>query len=1023
MKLPEIAVRRKTTFLMVFILMAGLGVYGFSLLGLDFFPELSLNSIMILTVLPGAGPEEMETLVSEEIEETVALVSGVEHIESNSSSSVSLVTAEFSWETDLDQAEIDVRNALSLAERDLPDDIEEPLVIPMDPSISPVIVVSISSEVLDDIELRRMVDDEINPILTRIEGVASVVAYGGLERQINVQAEPVLMERHGVGISQVAAALSVVRNNVPAGKMDSGGMNFVLTVETAFHSITEIESLVVGYHDGVPVQVGDVCTVVDGTEELTETIMVDGERSILVMVLKQTGANTVEVCDNVHSGLAEIDEIYGSVAGTGVVYDQSRTIKGSVANLGKTGAQAVIIAVLVLLFFLGSWKTAGTVGLSIPLSILLTFPVMVLFGVNMNMVSLAGLALAVGMLVDNSIVVLENIFRHRTVLGASPRRAAVEGAAEVGMAISASTLTTLAVFIPIMLVPGTTGQLFRDLSLTISSTLMVSLFVALTLIPLVTSRMSKIGAARRKTRIASSIEKCLDRMDKAYSARLSRVVTRKKTVIFGAVGLFLVSLAVLSGIPSEFIPQLDDGMVKFIIYRSPGTELASTDSTMTAIMSELESVLPSDAVDHIYYTAGESEGVMALAGGSGTNEGNLIVRLVPAYERDLSKEDIEDIIREVLAGFADVEYARNDVMSAALQGGDPVVINVYGDDMEILASIGDGLAAEITSIEGVEEARSSLSDRITQLSFIPDYDVLSLRAASPAMMGVEANLAFMGNDISVFRENAEEYDVNLRYPEEYRSSLSDVNAAVVNGMPLESWGSFQESLIPKNIVRRDQNRVVTISGSISGTRTIGEISPDVEQVVSEYDLQGYRYEIEGQIADQKETFQGLLIAFLVSALLVYMVMASQFESLLEPFIIILTVPLAFSGAVLMLAVTGTSFSALSFIGIIMLTGIIVNNGIVLVDYANQLLNTGKTRLEAVVEAGQTRLRPILMTAATTVIAMIPVAIGNGEGGQLYAPMGRTVIGGLGVGTFLTLFVVPCLYLVFGKFKKAREEIV
>ncbi|PIE52098.1 hypothetical protein CSA37_08260 [Candidatus Fermentibacteria bacterium] len=1020
MRLPEIAVRRKTTFLMVFILMAGLGGYGFSLLGLDFFPEMSLNRIMVLTVLPGAGPEEIETLVSEPIEEAAALVGGVEHIESQSSASLSLVNAEFGWGTDLDQAEIDLRNALTRAKGDLPDDAEEPVVIPMDPSVSPVIVVSVGSTVLDDIELRRLVDDDINPMLTRIEGVASVVAYGGLERQINVTAEPALMERHGISISQIAGALSVVRNNIPAGDMDAGGMNFVLNVETAFHSLTEIESIVVGYHDGLPVQVGDVCTVTDGTEELVETIMVDGERSILIMVLKQSGANTAQVCNNVHEGLLEVNEQYGSVVNSGVVYDQSRIIRSSVTNLGKTGAQAVIIAVIVLLFFLGSWKTSGTVGLSIPLSVLLTFPVMAIFNVNLNMVSLAGLALSIGMLVDNSIVVLENIFRHRTALGASPEKASVEGASEVGMAVSASTMTTLAVFIPIMFVPGVTGRLFRDLSLTISSTLLVSLFVALTLIPLMTSRMHEIGARRKKGRTALAIDNFLNRVDSRYANRLARVLTRKKTVIGGAALLFLISLLVLKTIPSEFIPQLDNGMVQFVIYRSPGTELDSTDSTMVEVAAEIAETLPPEVVDHIYFTAGESQGVMAMAGGSGTNEANLMVRLVPAYDRDLSKQEIEEIIRNILAGYPDVEYSRNDPLTAALQGGDPVVVNVYGNDIETLSTIGEELAAELSAIDGVEDARSSLNDRISQYSFVPSCDVLSLRAASPYLLGMETNIALMGSDISVYRENSEEYDVNLRYPEEYRNSLADLNATVVNGMPLEAWGTFKEELIPKDIIRRDQNRVVTISGSISGTRTIGEIAPDVERVVSQFDMNGYRYEIEGQISDQAETFQGLFIALIVSAVLVYMVMASQFESLLEPFIIIFTVPLAVSGAIFMLALTGTSFSALSFIGLIMLVGIIVNNGIVMVDYANQLMDQGKNRIEAIVEAGRTRLRPILMTAATTVLAMVPVAIGAGEGGQLYAPMGRAVIGGLSVGTFLTLFVVPALYLVFGRFRKAQE---
>ncbi len=1025
MKLPELAVKRKTTFLMVFILMLGLGVFGLAQLGLDLFPSLSLPKILVLTTMPGAGPEEIESLVTEVVEESSSIVNRVNHIQSSSVANLSVVTVEFSWGTDMNQAEIDLRNSLDYNSSQFPEDADDPLVMPLDPSMAPAMLVTISSDVLNDVDLRRIAEEEIEPQLTRIEGVASCEVHGGLTRQINVEANPALMARHNIGISQIAAAISPVRNNIPAGEMDTGGRNFILKVESAFHDVTEIENLVVGYHDGVPVHVTDVCTVSDDTDESNVVINVDGENTVLMMVMRRNDANTVEVCNRLQESLDEITDSYGNRLSAGVIFNQSTFIKGSVSNLRSTGIQAVVIAFLVLLVFLRSGKSAGTVGLAIPLSIMLTFPVMALLDINLNLVSLAGLALAVGMLVDNSIVVLENIFRHREEMREDPVTAAIEGASEVGMAIGASTLTTLAVFIPIMLVPGIAGQIFHDLSVTVSSTLIVSLFVALTLIPLVTSRMKTIrltdteeGKAVKNSfthRVSEGIKKSLDNLDKSYAKALAGTIKRKKTVIASATMLFILSIIVAGMLPTEFIPALDNGLAQFIVYRSTGTSLESTDSTMVLIAAELAEILPPEDVEHIYYRAGSDGGLSDISGASGCNEAELLVKLVPAVERSLSKEEYEQILRDVLSRYPDVEFEKNDQISAALQGGADVTVNVYGDDIEELRLIGEDLSQQLKNIDGIEEARSSLSDRISQLAFVPDYNMLSLRAASPALLGYEANLAFMGSNITVLRDGDQEYDVNLRYPEAFRSSREDIGGAILNGLPVDAWGDVEETLIPKAITRRDQNRVVTITCSISG-KTVGQIAPEVESLMSNYDLGNNRYEISGQVADQKETFKWLIIALVAAAILVYMVMASQFESLLEPFIIILTVPMAFTGAILMLLVTGTSLSALSFVGIIMLAGIVVNNGIVLVDYANQLHAKGIKLSEAIVTAGRTRLRPILMTAATTILAMIPLAIGRGDGGQLYAPMARAVIGGLTVATFLTLFVVPCLYLVFGKFK-------
>ncbi|MBN1433266.1 efflux RND transporter permease subunit, partial [Candidatus Fermentibacterales bacterium] len=549
MSLPGLSVRRRITFIMVFIFVLGVGLFGLTQLGVDLYPDLQFPMIFMVSQLQGAGAEEMETLVTDILEEAAARVKNVRKVSSSSSPGISSVIAEFSWGYDLNQAETDLRRVLDLYEDFLPEDASKPFVLALDPSAQPVMFISFTSDVLNDFDLREMVEEEIEPLINRIDGVGSTMTQGGLERQIRVEVDPVRLAESGVSLTAVVGALGAVRNDQPAGAVEAGGMKINVRVESAYHSVEEIEQLVVGYGPGGPVMLRDVSEVYDGTMEIVDHVRVDGKSAVILFIMKRSDANTVNVCRAVSAELGDISGRYAGLFDLFVLWDQSEFITDSIGNLSQTAVQAFIIAVLVLLFFLRSWRSSIIVGISIPLSVVATFAVMYFFEVDINFISLAGLALAVGMLVDNSIVVLESIFRYRESGEAGPD-ASVKGSMEVGMAITASTLTTLAVFVPILFVPGLSGQLFRDMSLTISFSLLVSLFVALSLVPLLTSRAKKLEP--RKGRLAALIGGRIDAINSRYNRAVTWTVGHRKLVIWSTIGLFVLSLLMLRFVPTDF---------------------------------------------------------------------------------------------------------------------------------------------------------------------------------------------------------------------------------------------------------------------------------------------------------------------------------------------------------------------------------------------------------------------------------------------------------------------------------------
>jgi HAE1 family hydrophobic/amphiphilic exporter-1 len=997
---------------MVFIGILGVGLFGLSQLGVDLFPKLVLPQMMVFSQLQGAGPEEVERLVTDYLEQAAASTKNVSKISSRSSPGISVVTAEFNWGTDMDQAETDFRRVLDRYDNLLPDDATEPSVLLMDASLQPVMFVTFSSEVLSAFELRDLLEDEIVPLMNRVEGVGSVTLGGGLRRQIRVEADPVKLDQYGVSIPRLVGAIGSVREDVPAGEMEVGGLNASVKIGTSYNDLSDIRQLVVSYSEGMPVLVEHLGEVVDGLEEKRNYTRLNGEEGIIAVVSRRSDANTVNVCEALVAQLDEINSDYSGVLSSSVIFNQADFINKSIGNLYSTGIQALIVAFLVLLFFIRSPKSSLVVAVSMPMSIIATFSAMYFFDVNINIISLAGLALAVGLLVDNSIVVLENIVRHREE-GEDRAEAAVNGASEVGMAITASTLTTLAVFVPILFVPGLAGQIFRDMSLTISFSLVVSLFVALSLIPLITARMKGITARRARGRISGMIGGWLGGLEERYYGWVSWAVRHKKLVIFSVLGLLVVSIGVITRVPTEFFPESDDGFINLDLYRSPGTELAETDSTVRYIEERVRETVDPDHLEDIYADVGTGEGFAALFGASGSNEAGMFVKLVDRDRRDITMSQYQDSIRAILDHIPDLEYEFSE--GGPMGGAAPVEIVVYDEDLQSLREVSERIAAGVREIPGTRDVQTSMDVQRPELTFEPDPYVLALRGASRGALA-GAGDAFAGVTAGFLREGGKEIDVVVRYPERYRSAFEDILAAPFMGAQLGSWGHLESGLVPQTITRRDQARMATITSSASG-RSLGDVSSDVRAMMDTMDLGGRRWEIGGQAEDQQETFRYLGLAILAAAALVYMVMASQFESYLEPFIIIFTVPMAFIGVAWTLFLTGTNLSVTALIGLLMLAGIVVNNGIVLVDFANRLRREkGMGVLEAVTTAGRIRMRPILMTAFTTILAMLPLALGAGESGETWAPMARSVMGGLLVGTVLTLIVIPCLYAALGCYK-------
>ena len=1012
--LSKIAVERPITLLMSTLIFVGFGIYGLQNLRLNLYPDVSFPTITVYTSYEGVAPEDIETLVTRPIEESVGSISGIRRIRSLSSQGASVVKLNFNWGTDLYEAENDVRKQLGFVERSIPDDAQSPLVFSYDPNQEPIVVLTLTSNARSPRDLRTYANQILEQRIERVNGIASVETSGGLERQINVTIDNEKMRLYDITIAEIAAKLAQENIQVPAGQLSEGNTIYSLRTIGEFKNIDQIRNTIITVREGQALLLKDIAVVDDGIAQPIGNVHIDGEDGVILNVYRQSDANVVSAATDVIESLDDIKRSLPQDVQIKVLTNKAEFIQQSIQNLLLTGIQAVILVVLILLAFLRSGRSALIIAISIPVSIITTFMVMDFADLSLNIISLSGLTLAVGMVVDDAVVVLENIFRFRED-GADRKTASIMGAREVAVPVVVSTLTTLVVFLPILFVPGIAGFLFRDLALTISFSLTVSSLVALTLIPMMTSLFFREEKTNFEAtnKLAVILSNLLEKLEDQYRFLLNRLIQRSGLVVFAALLLFGATLPIFYQLGGEFFPRVDENAFTLEVQREPGVNLFELERSIRQVESIIQQQVPEARLVVADY--GDKEGVEG-ADNPGGYRGTIRVELVGQKERKRGQFEITQSLLGSLEQVPGVQIKELIIDPLSPDGENGLMVQIFGYDPELKKELTVGVKERLSSIEGVVNLFSSSDQGRPELRLIMDRERISRVGMNTNQVASAVSDAVKGNVATSFVDQGVEFEVLVELDPKDKSETLDlsniqIQTPAAGWMPLKNLARLERYTGPTNVMRINQERVTEITAELAGT-DLKAASDQARLLLDQVDWpDGYRYELAGTAEEQAESFGFLLLAFAIAGILTYMVMASQFESLVEPFIIIFTIPLALTGVLLMLWATGTSISVTSMVGLILLTGIVVNNGIVMIDYIKILQARGMERSQAIVTGAVRRLRPILMTAFTTILSMVPLALEIGSGSETWSPMARTVIGGLTMSTLLMLFVVPCLYLI------------
>jgi len=1037
MSLASASVRRPITTVMFFLIVILLGGIAFSRLPVDLMPELTYPTLTVRTDYPNVGPQEVEDLVTRPIEEAVAAIAGVETITSSSSEGRSTVRIAFTWGTDLDEAADEVRTRVDRIRNQLPEGADSPRVFKFDLSSFAIVYLGVYSPDLSPVALREFTEERIERRLERVPGIASVEIRGGLRRQVQVNLNREKMLALELSADRITRLLRDENLNRPAGKIEEGNLDVYLRTVGEFRAASEIGATVVAVRDGSPIYLRDIAEVTEGTEEITSLVRIDGEPGIRIALYKQSGANTVEVARGVLDEMDRLNRDYGVPNPHGQVrlipiIDTSEYIRQAIGNVRNAAVLGGLLAVVVLLFFLRSGRSTLVIATAIPISVVATFALVYFGGYTLNIMTFGGLALGVGMLVDNAVVVLENIFRKREG-GADAETSSVVGTGEVALAITASTLTTMAVFLPILFMEGVSGVMYRQLAIVVAFALFASLTVALTLIPVLSKHLLARGDAHPTSRAAwlnrfyGWSERALARLETRYRGGLEWALVHRGRVVLVTLALFALSLALVPSIGSELMPKSDEGEVRVNAEMAVGTRLDLMSGTFRQIEETVRQEVP------------EVEHMLANIGGggwhaSGGHTGNLRINLVPQSERQRSSAQVAADLRRQLADIPGVKAMRVRegsglfILRIAFGGGDESLsIEIYGEDLDQGFELAQRVQQAIAGIPGVSDARLGRDPGRPERVIRVDREKIARLGLSMTQVAeiIETNLA--GTRATTLRRKGREYDILVRLAEPDRDLLKDieqVSLVASNGasVPLQSVVDISYAKGPIIIDRKDQERVITVNANIAG-RDLGSVAEDVREALRGLDVpDGFTLTLAGEYEEQQKAQGQLAIALVLAVLLVYMVMAAQFENLFDPFVVMFSIPMAAIGVFATLYLTGTTFNIQSYIGMIMLTGIVVNNAIVLVDYTNLMRRRdGVPLLEAVVESGRRRLRPILMTTLTTVLGLLPLALGAGEGGEVQAPMARVVIGGLLTSTLVTLVLIPVVYTSLAEWQVKRPR--
>ncbi|ACB85513.1 efflux RND transporter permease subunit [Natranaerobius thermophilus] len=1031
MFLSKIALKRPVTIIMAVVIILLLATVSFSRIPIDLYPDMELPVLFVQTDYEGAGPHEVENMVSRPLEETLSTVDNLSQITSISQQDSSQIIMEFDWGTDMDFAALDTRELIDMIGEQLPDDAGDPTVMQLDPDMMPILQVGINAPEMDLQEISELAEGTIQTQVERIEGVGEVNVMGGVEREIKIHVDPYLLSSYQeVSYENIREAIAANNMDISAGEIRDGDGKYAIRTIGQFEDPDEIKDIQIGVEGESPVKLGDVARVEDTVEDMEPLSRINQEPSVSLGIRNQSDANAVRVAQDVRAELANLEESLPGNVQFEIVTDQSTFIEESIDSIIEMGIIGAILAMIVLWLFLGNFRTTLIIGFAIPISIISTFNLMYFQGYTMNLITMGGLTLGIGMVVDSSIILLENIFRKREQ-GLSSYEGALQGSKEISGAIIAATLTSMAAFLPAAYTEGIAGIIFEPMAWTVVFALFASLLVALTLVPMLTDKVMGEGVDfNRKSYLPRKMDQGLQWLTNKYGQLVDWVLSKRFVVIVSFIGLMIITVLIFPLMGFEFFPPEDSGEITVDIQYPVGTPLDTTSDNLLELEEEISQV---EGVETVFATAGGG-GDFVVGGDSRSGTINVIME----DDHQRTTFEVVDEIRGLIPerGGVDVTVSADDMAEegGGMEGEEDLTVLIKGDDMEELESISDEIAENALTVPGVVNTTTNFEDATMEIQIDVDEASADSYGLTTVTIGNFVRQVSEGELVSFYREGGEEYDITMEMEPSQGISVSTLESLLINTptgeqVPLEEVASLEMAETPRQIEREDRVRTGTVGVQIEG-RDIGRTAGDIREVLDEsIELPpDYTMDFGGTYEMMMESFEGLGLALILAVLLVYMVMAAQFESLLYPFIVMFTIPLALIGVILALLVTGHSLSIVAFMGVIMLAGIVVNNGIVMVDFINKLYHEqGYNRIEAIVTAGKIRLRPILMTVLTTILGMLPMASGAGEGAEVRAPMAIAIIGGLAVSTIITLVLIPVVYSLFDDLrlrfhsKLARKE--
>ncbi len=1013
MKLPEFSINRPVTTVMLLMIIVVVAVISFSRVGVDMFPDMDFPVVAIITEYPGVASEEIETLITEHIEEQVAVVDRLNKLKAASLEGVSVMMAEFEWGTDLDIAAQDVRNRVEIALDFLPDDVDRPLVVKFDMDMLPVVYYGVLTKSGRNLtNMKKLLEDTVEKRLEALPGVASVTIVGGYEREIVVAVDRERLRAHNLSLQKIVETVESQNVDIPGGHVTRGGNELVIRTMGKYQNLKEIENTILTIENGIPVYVRDVAEIRDTHVEIRNRGRTNRVTSVLIMVNKEPGTNTIKVVDQVKQELDNIEKTLPPDIEIVRNYDTSSLIRSSISQLRESAGWGALFAIGVIFLFLKDLRTTLTLALSIPFSVLAAFIPLYFMGHTINMMTLSGMALAVGMIVDDAIVVIENIFRHLQE-GKSGKEASLVGTSEVGMAVTSSTFTTIVVFLPMALASGIFGIIVRPLGLTVTFSLLASLLIALSLVPMMASRIFKTPPQESRGKLFLTIKDGYDKL-------IRRTLKHRAKTMIAAVLIFAVSLYLMKFVGTEFIAKLDEETYTIVVKLPPGTSLPETGKFVDSIEKSLMEQPEFDSVISLTGVSEASKMDMVFGvGPAGVNESEIFFNLVPKKKRNKSGQEFLETMRAYIPQLDGAIVYFMDTMDWFAGGGERAIeVKVSGESLQVLGSLTGAIEERMKKIEGICDVDNSLKIGRPEFQIVIDREKASQMGITVSNIAATVEAAFLGRKTATkYRDAGDEYDIRVRFQEPYKKTFEDLKDVSIDSplgfsVHLSDIATIGEGRGPARIDRETQQRVGIVSANVFG-RDLGSVTEDLRKNLEKFPLpEGYYIKYGGSYEHMKEMQTAAMGALVLIIVLIYMLMAAQFEAFLHPFIIMFTIPLSLIGVVFSLMISGTTLSLTSFIGLLTVVGIVTKNGIILVDCINQQREKGIERDRAIILGGGIRLRPILMTAMTTVFACIPMSLSSGEGAELFSPIGITVIGGLTASTFLTLIVMPVLYSLF-----------